>query len=117
MTELIPDYDKDVKGPHGHVFDSKDPKKSYYIQTRNVIIFNTEWNPSIERTAYYRPSLGDCTCMQTWQSTDYHLLIRGNTKIGSPVFLLTLIFCYLQLGSSLKVVQVSGDSLLLIIAG
>ena len=89
LTELIPDYDKDLKCPHGHGFDSKDPKKSYYIQTRNVIIFNTEWNPSIQRTAYYRPSLGDCACFQTCQGKDYFLLNSRNTKIGSPVFLLT----------------------------
>ena len=90
LTELIPEYDKNFKCPHHHVFDHKDPKKCYYIYSRRVFIFNTEWNPNIERTEYYWSSLGDCPCIQTWQGTGYLLLNSGNTKIGSPVFLLTI---------------------------
>ena len=49
--------------------------KNYWIQIKEVRMHNTEWVPSLSRTAYYRPTVGkQCEHKDTWTGEDDMLL-------------------------------------------
>ena len=66
LVHLVPKFDKHLKCElHKNKFDERDPIKQVWIQSRSVKIYDTEWLPEVERTVYYRPTVGNCNCYQT----------------------------------------------------
>ena len=74
---------------HNNLFDDRDPISQHWIQTKKVKIYDTNWVPDIERTVYYRPTVGNCSCKQNWTAEKYLLLNTSKNKVGSPCHLVT----------------------------
>ena len=91
---------------HKSKFDSRDPKKHGWIQSRNVKIYDTEWLPDVERTVYYRPTVGNCHCYQTWTGEEEKVLNISKNQIGKVVhivsykILLNYTWSYCKCGST-----------------
>ena len=90
LTDLVPKFDRELKcSLHNNKFDSRDPIKHVWVQSKSVKIYDTEWLPDIERTIYYRPTVGDCKCYQTWTGASEKLLNISKNQIGKTVHIIT----------------------------
>ena len=65
-TDLIPGHDSIEVCGHGFHFDPRCPKQEGFIQSNIVKYWDTEYSPQLNRTAYYRPTLGNCCCLKVW---------------------------------------------------
>ena len=82
LTELIPEYDSTKVCKHGNKFSPGCPKKKFWIQSRNVKIYNTEYLAEKPRTAYFRPTENNlCSCKDYWNGDDHLLLKVSKTKL------------------------------------
>ena len=106
LSELLP---KPSPDPciHGNNYDTGCPPKKFWVQSKNVKIYNTEYVPAQDRTAYYTPTVDKaCDCRITWTGEDEMLLNISKSKKGSPVhtvsinLLLNYTWTFSKLGGS-----------------
>ena len=80
-TYLIPEYQPDLKCDHECKFDSRCPKMLGNIQSKIVKLYDTDYTPHIERTPFYRKTLGNCRCIQ--------IVLNCTRETGKVVHLVT----------------------------
>ena len=82
LTNLVPKYDENKTCKCGHKFDPGCPIKSFWIQSKQVQLHNTEYVSKKPRTVYYRPTEElKCDHKDTWTGEDEMLLnIREELK-------------------------------------
>ena len=86
-TELVPSYcENETCNLHGYQFDSRCPIKQCWHQSKNVRYYDIEFVPHTDRTAYYRPTVGPCTCIKIWTG---QIVLNITRKSGTPVHLVT----------------------------
>ena len=73
--QLVPPYSDAVKCKHGHLFNPGDPIQNGWISKKGAIIHKEAVTIEDEnRTVFYRPSLGSCSCKQAYDGQDDLLL-------------------------------------------
>ena len=91
LTELIPEYDSTKVCKHGNKFSPGCPKKKFWIQSRNVKIYNTEYLAEKPRTAYFRPTENNLSsCKDYWNGDDHLLLKVSKDKVGYQVQIVSI---------------------------
>ena len=79
-SELIPEYDKELRCKHGNAFNKHNPVKHKWITKKNAKIHKK--SITIGATVYYRPTVAtveECTCRQHYEG-DKDLLFNVNNN-------------------------------------
>ena len=92
--QLVPHYTSTCKCEHGNPFSSADPVQNGWIVTKGCIVHKEA--VTIEdknRTIFYRPSVGSCSCKQAYDGQDDLLFNLDNKHL----FYYGYLFQYLHL--------------------
>ena len=86
---LFPQYDKDKKCDCGNKFNGDDPKASKWIIYDDSVIHTGPVDILV--TTYYRPTVGNCKCIQEYDGRDHLLINLNNKHLFTYVWLLSIL--------------------------
>ena len=85
--DLLPQFKPSLKCVHGHLYDSRSPVKHGWITSRDHISKIHDARQSKPCTVYYRPTVGDCKCRQSYDGRQDLILNLDNTNLYTYAFL------------------------------
>ena len=85
--DLLPQFKPSLKCVHGHLYDSRSPVKHGWITSRDHISKIHDARQSKPCTVYYRPTVGDCNCRQSYDGRHDLILNLDNTNLYTYAFL------------------------------
>lgn len=86
---LVPPFNPNLKCEHGFLYSQADPILSGYLTKAKATIHMSHID--LECSIYYRPSDGDCQCVQQYDGRSHLLLNLDNSNLYSYIWLLEIL--------------------------